>query len=88
MNDFDKPSRLPSQTVNLGCGTLILIALIVMFFSGRGNDLEKEIKALRSDVQALKTEVSGLKAVIEAREKPARAALDNRGLTSPDEPRK
>jgi hypothetical protein len=37
--------------VTLGCGTLILIALIVMFFSGPGvGDLEREVRALRSDV--------------------------------------
>jgi hypothetical protein len=44
-----------TQQVSLGCGTLILIALIVLFFSGRGNsDLEREIRELRSEVSELK----------------------------------
>jgi hypothetical protein len=42
---------MKGQEVSLGCGTLILIAIIVMLFSGRGTgDLEREIRALRSQV--------------------------------------
>jgi hypothetical protein len=42
-------------TVSLGCGTLILIALIVMFFSrGSTKDLERDVKELRTEVGALK----------------------------------
>jgi len=46
------------QVVSLGCGTLILIALIVMFF-GRGptGDLEREVRGLRSEVSELKVAV-------------------------------
>jgi archaellum component FlaC len=44
-----------TQQVSLGCGTLILIALIVLIFSGRGTgDLEREIQGLRSEVKKLK----------------------------------
>jgi hypothetical protein len=45
-----------TQTVQLGCGTLIVIALIVLFFSnGRVNsDLESEIHGLRREVGELK----------------------------------
>ena len=44
-----------SHQVSLGCGTLILIALIVLFFSGRGTgDLEHEVHGLRTDVSELK----------------------------------
>ena len=40
-----------SQQATLGCGTLILIALIVMFFSkGDTKDLEREVKELRTEV--------------------------------------
>lgn len=40
---------------SLGCGTLILIALIVWFFSGRGtDDLQRDVRELRSDVGELK----------------------------------
>lgn len=46
------------QEVSLGCGTLILIALIVLIF-GRGGagDLEREVRGLRSDVGELKKAV-------------------------------
>ena len=43
-----------TQQASLGCGTLILIALIVLIFSGRGNgDLEREIHAL-NEVRGLR----------------------------------
>ena len=48
------------QEVSLGCGTLILIALIVMFFSNRGDDndlLEREVRELKTEVKALKSSV-------------------------------
>ena len=48
------------QEVSLGCGTLLLIALIVMFFSGRGTgDLERRISRLQSSVRELKTTIDG-----------------------------
>jgi hypothetical protein len=41
--------------VQLGCGTLIVIALIVMFFSRTNtDDLENEIRGLRSEVGEIK----------------------------------
>jgi hypothetical protein len=44
-----------SQQVTLGCGTLILIALIVMFFSRPGlGEMERDMRALRSEVAELK----------------------------------
>lgn len=48
-----------TQHVTLGCGTLILIALIVMFFSGGPgmSNLENEMRGLRSEVSNLKTAV-------------------------------
>ena len=52
------------QKVQLGCGTLILIALIVLFFRNGGMNhsfdtkrLENEIQQLRSDVQELRQTV-------------------------------
>ena len=39
-------------TVGLGCGSLIIIAIIVSAFS-RGDDEADAIRALRKDVQAL-----------------------------------
>jgi hypothetical protein len=49
-----------SQQATLGCGSLILIALIVIIFSGRGTgDLEREVQGLRSEVGDLKKAVEG-----------------------------
>jgi hypothetical protein len=49
---------IKGQEVSLGCGTLILIAVIVMIFSRGGTgDLEREIKSLRSQVDATKQAV-------------------------------
>ena len=46
------------QKVSLGCGTLILIAIIVMIFSSRDdNDVERELRQLKSEVQQLKSAV-------------------------------
>lgn len=46
------------QEVSLGCGTLILIALIVIIFGGRGDgDAEREIRQLRDSVERLKVSV-------------------------------
>jgi len=47
--------------VSLGCGTLILIALIVLFFSNRGNEdnsqLQNDIKRLQSQVANLQRSI-------------------------------
>jgi hypothetical protein len=49
------PDERRTQHVTLGCGTLILIALIVLFFRRPGiSDLEREVRALRSEVGELK----------------------------------
>lgn len=55
----DKPPTVrlaQGQEVSLGCGTLIVIGLIVLIF-GRGGtgDLEHEVRSLRSEVVALKS---------------------------------
>jgi hypothetical protein len=47
-----------TQQVSLGCGTLILIALIVLIFSGRGNDeIEREVQGLRTEVSDLRKSI-------------------------------
>lgn len=47
-----------AQRVSLGCGTLILIALIVLIFGGRGTgDLEREARGLRAEVGELRKAV-------------------------------
>jgi hypothetical protein len=53
------------QAVSLGCGTLILIALIVLFFSNRGHDeVKREIRGLRSEVAGLRGAVEAQTALI------------------------
>ena len=66
----DKPPRVrlaEGQEVSLGCGTLILIALIVLIF-GRGGtgDLEREVRGLRSEVGELKKAVEAQTGQIQA----------------------
>jgi cell division protein FtsB len=47
-----------SQQASLGCGSIILIALIVLFFSRQNNDeLNQEIKGLQTEVVQLKQAV-------------------------------
>ena len=54
-----------TQQASLGCGTLILIALIVLIFSGRGmGELERELRGLRSEVVDLKKAVDAQAAEI------------------------
>lgn len=50
----------PDNKVSLGCGTLILIALIVMIFSRSGDDrsLRREIEQLQHEVRNLSSRSS------------------------------
>ncbi len=51
-----------NSTSQLGCGTLIIIALIVMFFSG-GRDakrLRRSVDALSAKVDRLERKIDGL----------------------------
>jgi len=53
-----KMSTDHTQKATLGCGTLILIAIIVAIFSNRGSDdVERGLDKLRDDVQALKKSI-------------------------------
>lgn len=54
-----------NQPVSLGCGTLILIALIVLIFSNANKDEEQQLRDLRSDVQALTEEVREMRKIID-----------------------
>ena len=61
------PESPRTHQVTLGCGTLILIALIVMFFSRPGvGDLEHDLRGLRSEVGDLKKAVEAQTATIKA----------------------
>ena len=50
--------------VQLGCGTLILLALIVMMFSGKGDvdDVERDIQELRDQVTRVEAKLDSLNA--------------------------
>jgi hypothetical protein len=47
-----------AQQATLGCGSLILIAIIVLMFSRPGiNDLEHEVRGLRRDMTELRRSI-------------------------------
>lgn len=55
------------QAASLGCGSLILIAIIVLFFSNRGqDDLKREIGSLRSEVGELRKALDEQSSLIRA----------------------
>jgi hypothetical protein len=60
----DQSSRAESTNVraSLGCGTLILIAIIVAMFSGRSetDDLRNEVRELRTQVERLEAKIDSL----------------------------
>lgn len=49
----------PGPTVNLGCGTLILIAIIVAIFSNTGDD-GRQLRALHDKVQTVERKIDML----------------------------
>lgn len=56
-----------TQQANLGCGTLILIAIIVALFSRPGMDeLEGKIQSIRVEITALKQIVENQTSEIKA----------------------
>jgi len=58
MAESFKLSTDHTQKATLGCGTLILIALIVAIFSKSGNnDVERGVDSLRGEVQELKKSI-------------------------------
>lgn len=57
----DKPDR--DRAASLGCGTLLLIALIVAIFSGRG-----ELQDLKGHLQRLENQISNLARKIDSLE--------------------
>jgi uncharacterized protein Yka (UPF0111/DUF47 family) len=65
--------RTDSPKVQLGCGTLILIAIIVMMFSGgdRTKRMQRQIEQLEEKVDRMEKKIDKLVAAEEARPKPA-----------------
>ena len=59
-----------SGPVSLGCGTLIVIGLIVLIFSGGGRiqNMEDELRKIRLDInkpQAVRRDIKNLQALVE-----------------------
>jgi outer membrane murein-binding lipoprotein Lpp len=55
-----------SQKVGLGCGTFILIAIIVLIFGNAGNEeLSQDIQQLRQQVSDLTSSVQQLESKLE-----------------------
>jgi len=63
-----------NQKVSLGCGTLILIAIIVLIFGGISNDsliftqikeMKTELQRMSAEIQRLGTEIKGLRAALD-----------------------
>jgi hypothetical protein len=56
----------PNNKASLGCGTFILIALIVIIFGNANRDVDKDLKqqlgSVRADVGSLESDLNGLKA--------------------------
>jgi hypothetical protein len=71
MTNPDRPSTQQSSA-QLGCGTLILIAIIVSLFSGRGDlkEVRDEVSALRDQVTRLEAKIDSLNISIEAVRQP------------------
>ena len=69
-------SESRNQTVSLGCGTLILIAIIVMIFSGDDNNVERELRQLQQEVQQLKSAVEAQSRTLEEFKSAGEATTD------------
>ena len=64
-------SDLPSQKVSLGCGTLILIALIVLIFSNSGTkDNTRQLNEIKTELSRLREDMANLRRTIEAERQP------------------
>ena len=63
---------MEGQQVSLGCGTLMIIALIVMIFAGRGqDDVGDELRLLRNEIVELKTSIRSLEEAVNRDRPPA-----------------
>jgi hypothetical protein len=62
----DESAMDKNKKVSLGCGTLILIALIVLILGNAGSDdVSQDIRALRHDLSRLESSVRTLQATLE-----------------------
>lgn len=69
-----------NNTAQLGCGTLIIIALIVMVFSGgrESKELRQSVNALNAKLDRLEKKIDALApSLIEQRSAPAKTQGNN-----------
>jgi hypothetical protein len=92
MSNVSRYSLVERGPVSLGCGTLILIALIVLFFSSRGNEdtyeLKMEIQRLQKQVGALQSTIDDQNAKLTRIEQEIRRRDNNSRPPQPDAPLK
>lgn len=73
------PTHNGDLKVRLGCGTLILIVIIVLIFSG-GNDsreLKREVGELKNAVSNLQNEIRALRSTLENQQRPRHSPPQN-----------
>ena len=59
---MDKETHITEHRATLGCGTLILIALIVIIFSGAGIDaIQKDVREMKAELEVLQDEIELLR---------------------------
>jgi len=63
--ETSRQGRVRGQEASLGCGTLILIALIVMIFS-RGGDTKAEHKEVMDKLSAIEQRIERIERRVEA----------------------
>ncbi len=78
MADSFRLSSERTQTINLGCGTLILIAVIVAIFSNSGSkyvdSLRDDVRELKKSIDAQSQQIRGLHDMLKKREPAPKAA--------------
>jgi len=74
-----------SQKVGLGCGTLILIAIIVLIFGNAGSEeLTQEVQQLRQEVAQLNSAVQRLESALQTQSSQLRDIQQLLGQKLPD----
>ena len=61
MTVLDQSTQRPPVVASLGCGTLVVIALIVLIFSSGSS-----MQPLQDEISGLRTEIAGLRVEVEA----------------------
>lgn len=83
---YSDEGQQKKNVASLGCGTLILIALIVLFF-GNGDTaaLKTEIQSLTTEVESLRREQSETKRLVETLVLRSGGEVQNDDAPTPEE---